>query len=1720
MAKTSGQGGLKFLGLVRRNRAGLLGATALQTAFLVVLAAPAVSQPAPNARPQGGMVVGGAAQISRSAAATTIYQTSPRAAIDWTSFNVGSNQSVNFKQPSASAITLNRVTSPDPSAIAGSIHANGQIVLTNRSGVVFYKGSQVDAQSVVVSAPGITTANFMAGRMVFDQAPNPNARIANAGRITVRQAGLAALVAPQVANSGTITASMGHVVLAGAMAHTVDLYGDGLLSIDVTRQVVQAPLGADGKPVTALVTNTGVIAADGGTVQLTAAAADGIVQNLVDAGGRISANSAGSQAGRIDIAGTGGSVIVTGLLSARGNAEGGRGGQITVNASDAVTIADGARVNASGRAGGGVVAIGTTLARATQGPALGYANAASSVTVARGARVAANATRAGNGGIITVLSTQNTTLAGRLSARGGKAGGNGGAVEISGAAGFHLTGPVDTGAPAGHAGSILLDPANLTITEPGTLAPGSGNPTIGAGDGGSTTDATVSATALEGLTGSIHLLTTNNLTVAASLTLIGAEQTLTLEAGNAIKINAGVTVRTASDITLISESTNVTNPIELPIGRSASAGITILGDVITPTGTLTLNAGSAGITLAGNVTAGATAVTTTGALTQTSGVLTTGSLTFTAGSVSLPDANLITQLGGESANSTSSGGILITEAPGQNLLVSADLQAPTGQSITLTADTMHLNGTIDAPSGTVTLAPVTAGRGIDLVEDQDPATDRLVLTNYMLSRVTAGTLQIGSASAGPILVGLSGDALFVDNVTTLNLASGGAVTEGGSLETGTLAGAAASMVLDNAGNNITTLGAISTTNGLTIVNGSPLTVSGTVTDAHQISLQTSGLLTLAGTVTAPLITLTALAEEVDSTLPPASFGQIEQTAGSVNGSTSVTLSATGAISQTGGVFTGGTLTGSSGGTTALTSANNAMATLGAFSSTGGFTLANSTPLTVAGPLTDTASITLDTGALALTGTLNAPTLVLTATGAITQTSGHITATTLSGSAASADLSQAANAIGTLTQFTTSGDFSLTDGSALDVTQTVAVGTGATLTLTGDATQLVGQSVLRAPGGTIVLQPLTSGSGVTLNGSSGANALPLFAQTLVLGSATAGPITLDGQVNLSNVAVLDLLSATAATQNAGSVITVGTLTGHVGSAGLTGANQIGTLGVFQSAGDFALIDEAAVTVNGPVAAANFLLNDAAGAHFTGNVTTGSLILEGGALTQSGGVLTAAALTGSVTSAALGGSNAIARLGTFTATADFAMTDATALVVAGPLTAANVALTGSVQFTGAVTTGTLTLDTGGFTQTTGVLTAATLTGNAASAVLGGTNTITDLASFTTSGAFALTDGVALTVAGPLTGASVSLTDASPVQLTGAVTAGALSLNGGAFTQSGTLTVGTLSGSVDTLTLGGTNAVAAIGAFSTGGAFTLTDTQSLAITGTLSSPVSIGLTVTGDLSLAGNIVAPAVTLSATGAITQSAGGIATTTLQGNAASAALTSGANQVTDLGAFTTTTAFALADATSLRTTGTIDPPDLTLNVTGNLTIASALDAGTASLRATGVITETAAGSLTATTLKGGAATARFDNETFVGTLGDFATTGGFVLLDGGAVCGDGDRHGCDQHHAEQRRSDDAAGHGDGPGDRADRRADLQRVRAAAGLRNDHANRRQRERQRQRGVVGRGGDRTNRRHHHRRRAERDGGRHGRADQYRQRDRHARQLQERRRLRPDGRRRASG
>src|SRR5712691_10026608 len=413
------------------------------------------------ANPLGGQVVGGQATIATTAPNTlTIQQSSQRAAINWQSFNIAPNETTQFVQPSASAIALNRVQAGDPSVIAGRLTANGQLVLINPSGIVFTRGSQVNVNSLIATPSDISTANFMAGSLHFNiPSANPNARIVNNGHITVAEKGLAALVCPVSANNGVISAKLGKVVLAGAETYTLDFYGDGLIKFDVGSAVTSVPLGRNGKPVTSLVSNAGLVDAPGGTVLLTADAASGLLSNVIDMPGRISARSVAATSGAVTPgavtidAGAGNNARLAGTINVAGLRPGETGGRAVVTGGG-VTQTSTARIDARGYAGGGTVEIGG-------GPhgADSLVRNALTTNISAGAVIDASATNNGNGGTVAVWSDGATVFNGTILAKGGPLGGDGGWVETSGK-GTLTVGPsasVIASAARGNPGSWLLD---------------------------------------------------------------------------------------------------------------------------------------------------------------------------------------------------------------------------------------------------------------------------------------------------------------------------------------------------------------------------------------------------------------------------------------------------------------------------------------------------------------------------------------------------------------------------------------------------------------------------------------------------------------------------------------------------------------------------------------------------------------------------------------------------------------------------------------------------------------------------------------------------------------------------------------------------------------------------------------------------------------------------------------------------------------------------------------------------------------------------------------------------------------------------------------------------------------------------------------------------------------------------------------------------------------
>ena len=171
---------------------------------------------------------------------------------------------------------------------------------------------------LVASTANMRDADFMAGSGAFNEASsNKTAQIINKGTITLKESGLGVLVAPDVANEGTITAKLGRVTLGGAETATIDFYGNGMVQFAVQ----------DAALATA-VANNGAIINEGGSITMTAKAASDLLDSVV--------TNTGSLTAKNGILGKSPTVINTGILAAPTIVEKGvtHEGKITILATD------------------------------------------------------------------------------------------------------------------------------------------------------------------------------------------------------------------------------------------------------------------------------------------------------------------------------------------------------------------------------------------------------------------------------------------------------------------------------------------------------------------------------------------------------------------------------------------------------------------------------------------------------------------------------------------------------------------------------------------------------------------------------------------------------------------------------------------------------------------------------------------------------------------------------------------------------------------------------------------------------------------------------------------------------------------------------------------------------------------------------------------------------------------------------------------------------------------------------------------------------------------------------------------------------------------------------------------------------------------------------------------------------------------------------------------
>ncbi|HEU4838398.1 MAG TPA: right-handed parallel beta-helix repeat-containing protein [Micavibrio sp.] len=392
-------------GLVGKNIRRYLATTALTATGLMAIATPAFAEGSWS----NFDVVSGSQTVTTPDAHTTNIEVHSMNATVKGDADIHALDTVNLNQRSSDSKYVVYDIKNDPTKIMGKLNANGRVYIFDQNGVIFGEASQVNVGGIVTSTGYISDENIANGKDIVEHVSGTG-EIVNNGTITVAEGGLAAFVAPAVRNNGVINAKAGTVALASGDKVTLDLYGDDLISIEVSGDLENA-----------IVENKGAIIASGGTVALTVAAAKDAVDSVVNMDGIIDVSSVSVKGGRIIV-------------------NGGKKGAVKI----------GGKLDASGQGGGDISIKGEN------------------VLVTSGGDIDAGAKQNGNGGSIRAWGDNNSYFFGKAYAPGGSLNGDGGFVEVSAGNSVAYGGLVDTTAANGKTGRFLIDPQHVVL---GTIDP-------------------------------------------------------------------------------------------------------------------------------------------------------------------------------------------------------------------------------------------------------------------------------------------------------------------------------------------------------------------------------------------------------------------------------------------------------------------------------------------------------------------------------------------------------------------------------------------------------------------------------------------------------------------------------------------------------------------------------------------------------------------------------------------------------------------------------------------------------------------------------------------------------------------------------------------------------------------------------------------------------------------------------------------------------------------------------------------------------------------------------------------------------------------------------------------------------------------------------------------------------------------------------------------------
>jgi filamentous hemagglutinin family protein len=379
--------------------------------------------------PSGETVVSGAISISHDEQSMRIDQSSNQAIIEWQNFDIGQNNSVSFHQPSSNASALNRIISGNPTTLAGTLNANGNVYIVNENGVYFTSTSSITAQSFAASALALSNDDYLQNKLYFssEQLNVSLASVINKGSITTLDGGFTALLGGAVNNEGSINANLGKVGVGAGQEIILDLSGDHFLQVAVPINEATIVLDNNEEEVDMLIKHAGI--SKGSDISLKVGTAKNILARAVNIPGELVATTA-TQSGGVITLGGGGRVVVAGNLIAKEN------GNINIEG-DFVSL--GGMVDVSGNTGGNITV-------SSQGE------------TALSAELNASSTNA-NGGNIVITSSSNIVQShGSMLNVSGLY--NGGTVSLSSTKDFISSGDISASGTSLHGGRIDIEATN------------------------------------------------------------------------------------------------------------------------------------------------------------------------------------------------------------------------------------------------------------------------------------------------------------------------------------------------------------------------------------------------------------------------------------------------------------------------------------------------------------------------------------------------------------------------------------------------------------------------------------------------------------------------------------------------------------------------------------------------------------------------------------------------------------------------------------------------------------------------------------------------------------------------------------------------------------------------------------------------------------------------------------------------------------------------------------------------------------------------------------------------------------------------------------------------------------------------------------------------------------------------------------------------------------